>query len=99
MSDPLRTADRILACVLLGYGLANLTGIALSQQGLIHPPWVLLGFFTFVGPFLGILLLCLCHFSVKPRRFSSVGFGLALLSLTAAMPLNFLIIVEASGAC
>lgn len=71
-----------LLCGLLLYAVANVIGVILAATGLVHPPWGILHFFTFVGPLSGILVTCGAQVLCERRPFtwlSVIGFALAMI--------------------
>jgi hypothetical protein len=68
----------------LAYALLNGIGVFLAASGIIHPPWGILDFFTFIGPIAGSVAIVWVHLFVA-RLTPLVLIGVLALLLVAAL--------------
>jgi len=89
--------DLVLYSVMAGYLLVNACGVSLAKAGVIHPPWDVLDFFTFVGPLLAAVVVVVMQIKV-PRVFSMWAVVVFLLVMLTCFYVNLLLLRMAGAA-
>ena len=87
----------ILALGVLGYAGLNFVGLVLAAQGIIHPPWGLFEFFSFVGPLCLISAILFMQFAAS-RRFGWIAATGGIACGVIFGLLNLMVFAQASAA-
>jgi len=86
-----------LARITVGYALLNFLMLFLCIGGIIHPPWAVLAFFTFMGPAIIVLTLIILRMTT-PSKYKLPEILIFTVLITFLAFLNLALMHQASAA-
>jgi hypothetical protein len=81
--------NKYLLGALIVYGLVNIVAAAMVATGVVHPPWTILVFSTFIGPGLGIAGVGVAHALGGGSLFTRPAMAAFILTMLFAAYANF----------